>query len=204
MNQSGKKIKIILASHNKNKLIEFKKILQKIQIEPILIKKFTPIIPKENGLSFKENALIKARFASKTVNYSMPSIADDSGLCIKNLNDKPGIYSARWAEDNNYLNAFKKIKTAFKKKNIVMNNQRAKFVCVLVLIDINKKEYVYEATLEGNLTFPPQGKSGFGYDPIFIPNGYKKTLAELSLSVKNTISHRGKAIKKLLSNKLFN
>ena len=200
----SKQINIVLASHNQNKLIEFKNIFQKIQLTPLSLKEFTSIIPEENGSSFKENALIKAKFASKTINYSIPTIADDSGLCVENLDDQPGIYSARWAKDNNYINAFNKIKNGLEKKNIIMNNQRAKFVCVLALIDISKKEYIYEGTLEGSLVFPARGDFGFGYDPIFIPSGYNKTLAELSLTVKNTISHRGKAIKKLISGKWFN
>ena len=200
----SKKIKIILASHNENKLIEFENILKKFNIKPLLLKNFTSIVPEENGKSFEKNALIKSRFASKLVNYSMPSLADDSGLCITNLNNQPGIYSARWANDNNYERAYNKIKKLLKRKKITLNNQSAKFFCVLALIDINKKEYLYKGTLDGRIIFPPRGEFGFGYDPIFIPNGYNKTLAELTPSIKNSISHRSKAIKNLLSNKLFN
>ena len=199
----SKQIKIILASHNENKLIEFENILKKFQIKPLLLKNFTSIVPKENGKSFEENALIKSRFASKVVNHSMPSLADDSGLCIKNLNNQPGIYSRRWSDDNDYVKAYNKIKNSLEKKNITMNNQVAKFVCVLAFIDIDKKEHLYKGTLEGQIVFPPRGSFGFGYDPIFIPKGYNKTLAELKPSIKNSISHRRKAIKKLLSNKLF-
>lgn len=133
----------------------------------------------------------------------MPSLADDSGLCIKNLNNKPGIFSARWAKDNNYEIAYNKIKKSFKDKKITFTNQSAKFICVLALINIDKKEYIYRGTLEGRIIFPPRGVFGFGYDPIFIPNDYDKTLAELTPSIKNSISHRRKAIKKLLSNKIF-
>ena len=197
-------INILLASHNESKLIEFKNILKKFKIKPLSLKKFTSIVPIENGLSFKENALIKARFASKIIDYSIPSIADDSGLCINMLDDQPGIYSARWAEGNNYTNAFNKIENSLAKKNVIMNQQAAKFICSLALIDINKTEYIYEGTLEGSLVFPPRGNFGFGYDPIFIPKGYNKTLAELGPNIKNYISHRGKAIKKLLSNNFFN
>ena len=183
--------------------MEFKKILEKFNIKPLLLKNFTSVVPNENGISFEENALIKAKFASKIINNSMPAIADDSGLCIKNLDNSPGIYSARWAKDNNYINAFNRIKSDLEKKNVLMDKQVAKFVCVLTLIDIDKKEYMYKGILGGRLVFPPRGEFGFGYDSIFIPNGYKKTLAELKPFVKNSISHRGKAIKKLISNKLF-
>ena len=130
-------------------------------------------------------------------------MADDSGLCIQNLNNQPGICSARWAEDNNYEKAYNKIKKSLKKKKITLDNQSAKFFCVLAFIDIDKTEYLYKGTLEGRIVFPPRGSFGFGYDPIFIPNGYNKTLSELMPSIKNSISHRGKAIKSLLSNKLF-
>lgn len=198
-----KKIKIILASHNKNKLIEFKNILKKFYIKPLLLNSFTSIVPEENGKTFEENALIKSRFASKIVNYSMPSLADDSGLCIKNLNNKPGIYSARWAEDNNYEKAYNKIKKCLEEKKITLNNQKAQFICVLALTDIDKKEYLYKGTLNGRIIFPPRGGFGFGYDPIFVPNEYNKTLAELTPYIKNSISHRSIAIKKLLTNKLF-
>ena len=168
-----------------------------------MLKNFTSIVPEENGKSFEENALIKSRFASKLVNYSMPSLADDSGLCIKNLNNQPGIYSARWAEANNYKKAYNKIKKLLEKKKVTLDKQSAKFICVLALIDIDKKEYLYKGTLGGKIIFPPRGRFGFGYDPIFIPNGHDKTLAELTPSLKNSISHRSKAIKNLLSNKLF-
>ena len=199
----SKQIKILLASHNQNKLIEFENILKKFNIKPLLLKNFTSIVPEENGKSFEENALIKCRFASKLVNYSMPSLADDSGLCIKNLNNEPGIFSARWAENNNYEKAYDRIKKSLEEKKITLDNQIAKFFCVLALIDTNKKEYLYKGTLEGRIVFPPRGSFGFGYDPIFIPNGYNKTLSELTPSIKNSISHRSKAIKNLLSNKLF-
>ena len=112
----SRQIKILLASHNQNKLIEFKNILKKFNIKPLLLKNFTSIVPEENGKSFEENALIKSRFASKLINYSMPSLADDSGLCIKNLNNQPGIFSARWAEDNNYEKAYNRIKKSLKEK----------------------------------------------------------------------------------------
>ena len=163
----------------------------------------TDVIPKENGHTFIENALIKARFAAKTVEYKTPIISDDSGLCIENLNNEPGIHSARWAKNNNYSLAFNKIIKKINKNKIQATVQKANFVCVLVLINKYKKEFIYKGVLKGTLAFPPRGTLGFGYDPIFIPLKYTNTLAEIDPELKNKISHRNIAIKKLLKNKLF-
>ena len=103
------------------------------------MKSFTKDEPIENGKSFKENALIKARFASELTLHRYPTIADDSGICIDNLNGAPGIFSARWAYENNYNVAFEKIKQHLNDKGLKLNGQRAKFVCVLALIDKKKK-----------------------------------------------------------------
>ena len=166
-------------------------------------KSFTNDEPIENGSSFKENALIKARFASRLTKYSYCTLADDSGLCIDNLNGAPGIFSARWAYENNYKFAFEKIKKKLKKNGLNINGQPAKFICVLALIDKKKNEFIFQGTLKGNVFFPPKGKHGFGYDPIFIPLNYNKTLAQVSPLIKNSLSHRKKAIAKLLAHNIF-
>ncbi len=184
-------------------MIEFQNIFQKSKIKPISLEKLTNIEPRENGTTFKQNALIKARFASKLISFAYPTISDDSGICIENLENKPGVYSSRWASKNNYSLAFKKIVKNLKSKGINVNGQYAKFVCIIALIDQNKEEFVYEGVLKGSLIFPPRGSLGFGYDPIFIPEKSNKTLAEMGSDFKNLISHRKKAINKLLENKLF-
>ena len=167
------------------------------------LKNYTTIEPIENGNSFEENALIKARFASKLISYSSATIADDSGICVDSLNGQPGIFSARWAYRNDYHNAFQKIKNNLEKKGLHVNEQCAKFVCVLALIDHKKNEYIFKGSLEGRLTLPPRGDNGFGYDPIFIPNNQKKTLAQITSKLKNSISHRRKALEKLLKHNIF-
>ena len=167
------------------------------------LKNFTKNEPVEEGISFKDNALIKARFASKLTSYSYSTLADDSGICIEKLNDAPGIFSARWAYKNDYNFAFEKIKDSLSAKGLSINGQLAKFVCVLALIDKKKNEFIFEGTLKGKIIFPPRGNNGFGYDPIFIPVNHRKTLAQISSSLKNSISHRKKAIKKLLKHSLF-
>ncbi len=167
------------------------------------MKSFTKKEPMENGKSFKDNALIKARFASELTLHHYPTIADDSGICIDNLNGAPGIFSARWAYENNYSFAFEKIKKHLNEKGLNLNGQHAKFVCVLALIDKNKNEFIFEGILKGKIVFPPRGKNGFGYDPIFIPLNFNKTLAQFNSSFKNSISHRKKALVKLLKHSLF-
>ena len=167
------------------------------------MKKFTKNEPIENGRSFQDNALIKARFASELTSHRYPTIADDSGLCIDNLDGAPGIFSARWAYKKNYNFAFEKIKKCLNEKGLNLNGQHAKFVCVLAMIDKKKNEFFFTGTLKGKIAFPPKGKNGFGYDPIFIPLNFKKTLAQSSSSVKNSISHRKKALVKLLKHSLF-
>ena len=167
------------------------------------LKKFTKVAPIENGASFEENALIKARFASKLISHSFATLADDSGICVDSLNGQPGVFSARWANKNNYQNAFQKIKNSLAEKGLDINEQCAKFICVLVLIDRKKNEYIFTGSLKGKLTLPPRGKNGFGYDPIFIPLNQKKTLAQISPSLKSSFSHRKKAWDKLLNHSIF-
>ena len=167
------------------------------------MKNFTKNEPIENGKSFKDNALIKARFASELTSYHYPTLADDSGICIDNLNGAPGIFSARWAYKNNYNFAFEKIKKHLNEKGLNLNGQNAKFVCVLALIDKKKNEFVFKGTLKGKIVFPPRGNNGFGYDPIFVPLNCNKTLAQFSSSFKNSVSHRKKALVKLLKHSLF-
>ena len=162
------------------------------------MKKFTKNEPIENGRSFQDNALIKARFASKLTSQRYPIIADDSGICIDNLDGAPGIFSARWANKNNYNFAFEKIKKRLNEKGLNINDQYARFVCVLALIDQKKNEFVFKGTLKGKIVFPPKGKNGFGYDPIFAPLNFNKTLAESCSSFKNSISHRKKSFSQII------
>ena len=130
-------------------------------------------------------------------------MADDSGICIDNLDGAPGIFSARWAYKKNYNMAFDKIKKHLNDKGLNINGQCAKFVCVLALIDQKKNEFLFKGTLKGKMLFPPKGKNGFGYDPVFVPSNFNKTLAQLSPTLKNSLSHRKKALVKLLSHSLF-
>ncbi len=181
---------IILATHNDGKLKEFNEILNPLNIKCLGLKEldyYDDII--EDGNTFEENALIKARIIYER--FNKPVLADDSGLCIKQLNNEPGIYSARYMN----LETFKlKMEYILDKMNNV--DREAFFNCTLVLK--TSEEFVFEGIMEGSISNGILGDNGFGYDPIFIPNGYDKTLAQLSNEVKNKISHRKNAIDKLL------
>lgn len=181
---------IVIASHNIGKVKEINILLNDIGINALPISSFSNKEPVENGFSFKENALIKAR-NSKRIS-KITSLADDSGLCVDALNGEPGIYSARWAgKDKNFICAMNIIE----EKLLGLENKKAHFICALALVLGDNKEYVYEGRVDGTLSFPPKGKEGFGYDSIFIPNNYTITFGEMGAKKKDLISHRAHAFK---------
>lgn len=178
---------IIIASHNTGKVKEINILLNDIGIQALPISIFSNQEPLEDGNSFAENALIKARNAKNLSNIT--SLADDSGLCVEALNGDPGIYSARWAgKEKDFDKAMSLIE---EKLNGI--NSKAYFICALALINKNNEEYVFEGKINGTLTFPQRGKMGFGYDPIFIPENHKITFGEMRPEEKDLISHRANA-----------
>ena len=188
---------IVIASHNDGKVDEIRGLLKKYNFKIFSLKKFSHIEPKENGKTFIENSVIKAVSALKIT--GLPSISDDSGLCIPALNNDPGIYSARWAgKGKNFDLAAKKIeKKLFEKYRNKQKLFKAFFCCALSIALPDGTIKSFEGKVFGTLQFPPKGENGFGYDPIFIPKGYKKTFGEMKYSFKESISHRQKAFKKL-------
>ena len=188
---------IVIASHNDGKVEEIRCLLKKYKFKIFSLKKFSHIEPKENGKTFIENSVIKAVSALKIT--GLPSISDDSGLCIPALNNDPGIYSARWAgKGKNFDLATKKIeKKLFEKYRNKQKLFKAFFCCALSIALPDGTIKSFEGKVFGKLQFPPKGENGFGYDPIFIPKGYKKTFGEMKYSFKERISHRQKAFKKL-------
>ena len=188
---------IVIASHNDGKVEEIRGLLKKYKFRIYSLKKFSHIEPKENGKTFIENSVIKAVSALKIT--GLPSISDDSGLCIPALNNDPGIYSARWAgKGKNFDLAAKKIeKKLFEKYGNKQKLFKAFFCCALTIALPDGTIKSFEGKVFGTLQFPPKGDNGFGYDPIFIPKGYKKTFGEMKYSFKERISHRQKAFKKL-------
>ena len=192
-----KKKEIIIGTNNKGKLREIKDLIPKSYIisSP---KEHGYRSPKENGNSFLKNSLIKAKYFSKK--SGKICIADDSGLEIYALNNKPGIFSARWAgKKDNFNLAISKIYSELNKydKNWKSKIINARFVCALTIYGLKKKIIQSIGIVEGKISNKKLGKNGFGYDPIFIPKGYKKTFGQMKISNKLKIDHRFKAFKKI-------
>jgi XTP/dITP diphosphohydrolase len=146
---------------------------------------------EETGTTLEENARIKSQFVYD--NYGFNCFSDDTGLEIEVLNGEPGVYSARYAgEDCSFDDNMNKVLKEMKGKE----NRKARFRTVISLI-LDGKEYQFEGEVKGKITTEKHGDKGFGYDPIFLPDGYSQTFAELDLEEKNRISHRGKAVVKL-------
>ena len=188
---------LLIGTNNKGKLREIKALLPK-NIKIFSTSDFNLSSPKENGKTFSENSLIKAKFFSKKSNQICMS--DDSGLEIKLLDNQPGIFSARWGgKKNNFDLAIKKV---FKKlDNNVLNwrNRKinAKFICALTIYWPSGKFITKIGSIDGRISNNKVGKKGFGYDPIFIPLGSKKTFGQMSPKKKYKIDHRYRAFQKI-------
>ena len=187
---------IIIGTNNQGKYKEICDLL------PENVKKYSPKelnipSPEETGKSFKENSFIKASYFSKKTNQIC--LSDDSGLEIDLLNGKPGIYSSRWAgKKSNFDLAIKKVYEQMNniKKNW-KNENKARFICNMTLYWPDGQNFSSEGYIEGKISDVKKGKNGFGYDPIFIPNGYKKTFGEMESKLKMSIDHRFNAFLKL-------
>jgi len=187
------KRKIIFATGNKGKLKEIRMILEDLEVDVFSAEEMgIDIKIIEDGLTFAENALIKARAISKLTGEIV--LADDSGLEIDYLNKEPGIYSARYmGEDTTYLIKNENLITRL--ENAEEDQRTARFVCSIAAVLPNGEEIITEGTMEGIIAHEIKGKHGFGYDPIFFIPEYKCTTAELDPTIKNEISHRGKALR---------
>ena len=182
--------KIVFATHNKNKLAEIRNILKNYDVVGLRdIGCETDIV--EDADDLQGNAKIKADFV--TNNYHLNWFADDTGLEVEALNGAPGVYSARYAgEGCSYHDNVVKLLDAMKG----IKNRKARFRTVIAL-NLNGKQYFFEGIVNGKILEEEHGASGFGYDPIFQPEGYEETFAEMPMEVKNKISHRGRAVQKL-------
>ena len=184
--------KIIIASHNQGKVGEISALLKPYGIEVISAADLGLHEPEETGKTFVANAELKARAASATTNK--PSLSDDSGLVVPALNGEPGIYSARWAgKEKDFSLAMNMVEERLGTNT----NRSAYFVAALSLCWPDGHCETFEGRVEGNLVWPPRGELGFGYDPMFIPNGGGKTFGEMEPAAKHAISHRAKAFAKL-------
>ncbi len=188
---------LVIASHNEGKVKEISSLLKPLGYTIYSAEKFNINEPVENGKTFSENSLIKSKNAAQK--SGLPSIADDSGLCINALNNEPGIFSARWAgKSKDFYLAIYKIEKKMQKQKLFKKYQRkAFFCCSLSIYFPNDKFKVFEGKKYGHVQFPPNGKNGFGYDPIFVPIGYKKTFGQMEFRFKERISHRAIAFKKM-------
>jgi len=192
---------ILIGTNNIGKYKEICDLLPK-EIKKLSPKDFEISTPEETGKSYEENSLIKASYFSKKT--SLLCLSDDSGLEIDLLNGAPGIYSSRWSGSNRDFNlAIKKI---FKEMNKIKRNWKndnaARFICCLTLFWPNEKSYLSKGVVNGKISTKKRGNNGFGYDPIFIPSGYKKTFGEMEPKFKMSIDHRYKAYFQL--KKFFN
>jgi len=184
---------IIFFSNNKNKYLEISKLFRDTPIKILSLNNFNKInSPYENGVTFNENAKIKSSFGLKT--YKKPCFADDSGICIEAMNNNPGINSKKFLEENNgALDTFNLIFSLVDK-----TKKNKAFFQTSICLSLKAEEHIFfNGIVKGTITQNIKGSGGFGYDPIFVPLGYKKTFAEMTVEEKNLISHRSIAIKKL-------
>ena len=190
--------KLVLATRNQGKITEFRRILDALapgEIKLIGVDQFPDLIDvEETGSTFEENSLLKASYTSKAT--GLPAIADDSGLCVDALNGDPGIFSARWAGEhgNDQANLQKVLDQM---KDVPDNLRTAHFMCVASLVLPDGRQQVAEGQFDGHILHAPVGENGFGYDPIFQPEGLTISSAQMSAEDKDLLSHRGKSLRAL-------
>lgn len=185
-------MQIIFATNNKNKLQEAQAMLSNIKLLTLSSINCVEDIP-ETAPTIKGNAIQKADYV--TLNYNVNCFADDTGLEIEALNGEPGVFSARYAGNDN--NAEENMALVLEKLKAIPN-KKARFVTVIAL-NLNGKQHTFEGICNGAIVTTQRGEKGFGYDPIFVPEGFTKTFAEMTSEEKASVSHRGKAVKLLIN-----
>jgi XTP/dITP diphosphohydrolase len=186
---------VVIATHNEGKARELAELFAPIGIDSVSAAALGLPEPEETGASFAENAKIKAVAAS--VASGMLSVADDSGLEVTALGGAPGIHSARWGgPDKDFDLAMARVHEELEATGGAY--ARANFTCALVLAAPNGEEMVTTGKVYGAIVWPPRGSRGFGYDPIFMPDGHRETFGEMDPSLKNELSHRMRAFEKLM------
>jgi len=185
---------VVLATRNPGKLRELDRILgSQIRLAGLQDFPGAPDVP-ETGATFEENALLKARAIA--AHTGLAAVADDSGLCVDAMNGMPGVLSARWAGGHGDDQANLDLLLA-QIADVPDARRGARFVCAAALVAPDGREWVVTGTVEGRLIRVPRGSGGFGYDPIFVPDGFTQTTAEMTAEAKNAISHRGRAFRAL-------
>jgi XTP/dITP diphosphohydrolase len=189
--------RLVIASHNAGKVREIKELLAPFGIEPISAAALDLPEPEETGTTFIANAELKAMQAADL--SGLPALADDSGLCVDALNGDPGIFSARWAGlEKDFGRAMHLVWGAVEAKGPEAGHD-AHFVCALALAWPDGHVEVFEGRVDGTLAWPPRGDRGFGYDPMFVPNGHAITFGEMDPDKKHGMSHRADAFAKLVA-----
>lgn len=188
---------LVVASHNQGKVREIEELIKPYGLRAISASMLDLPEPVEDGDNFRENAKIKALSAARI--SGKPALSDDSGLCVDALGGDPGILSARWAgPDKDFSLAMTKIEEALQKKGAGKQEERsAFFVCVLCVAWPDDHVEIFEGKVSGYMVWPPRGDKGFGYDPVFVPQGYDTTFAEMDPQHKHQISHRADAFRQL-------
>lgn len=191
--------RLVLATHNAHKVGELRAVLEPVVVglDPTHVVSAADVgvpAPREDGVTFAENALIKARAIARAT--GLPAVADDSGLAVDVLGGAPGIFSARWAGSHGD-DAANLALLIDQLADIRAEHRGAQFVCAAALVTPDGFEHVEEGVLRGTLATAPRGTNGFGYDPVLVPDGEERTCAEMSPAEKNAISHRGKAFRAL-------
>ncbi len=187
---------LVVASGNRDKAAEVAKLLADTSWRIRTLADYPPVEePEEDGETFEENALLKARYYVAAV--GAPCVADDSGLEVDALNGAPGVYSARYAGEScsyadNNAKLLRELAAHGEEKS-----RRARFLCCAVYVDPEGTELVAVGSVEGHIAAEPRGANGFGYDPVFIPEGFDATFGELAPETKHAISHRGRALQQL-------
>jgi XTP/dITP diphosphohydrolase len=185
--------RLVIASHNPGKVAEIEALLARFGIEAVGAGALGLPEPEETGSTFEANAELKARAATEA--SGLPALADDSGLVVPALDGAPGIYSARWAGPTKDF----RIPMERVQRELGDKDRRAHFVAVLALASPDGEIVTFRGEVYGQLTWPPRGERGFGYDPIFIPDGYTETFGEIDSELKHRISHRARAFAKLVA-----
>jgi XTP/dITP diphosphohydrolase len=180
---------LVIASHNKGKVAEFRDLLAPMRIVLRSSGELGVKEPEETGDSFAANAVLKAVATAEAT--GLPALADDSGIEIEALDGAPGIYSARWAgEARDFGAAMRRVEDELRAKGALSPAPRANFTCALCLAAPSGETEIFEGKVFGHLTFPPRGINGFGYDPIFVPDGHALAFGEMASQDKHRISHR--------------
>ncbi len=203
--------KLVIASHNEGKVREIRELLGPYGIEPVPAAELGLPEPEETGVTFMDNADLKARAAADL--SGLPSLADDSGLCVEALGDLPGVFSARWAlvdphvdpaaepgevaGERDFGRAMRRVHDELEALG-PQASRNARFVCALALVWPDGHGEWFEGRVDGTLVWPPRGDRGFGYDPIFLPGGRDLTFGEMEPAEKHRISHRAEAFAKLV------